>query len=47
MGNERVRPPRLILEGAEREMALACLQEALAQQPALVGKSRQSKTLTP
>jgi hypothetical protein len=32
MGNERVRPPRLILEGAEREMALAVLKEARSAQ---------------
>ena len=35
IGNERVRPPRLSLVGAEREQALATLQKALATRPSL------------
>ena len=34
MGNERVRGPRLVLAGAEREAALATLKAALAARPA-------------
>lgn len=33
MGSERVRPPRLPLEGAEREQALALIRERLATRP--------------
>jgi len=33
MGSERVRPPRLILEGAERGEALAVIRERLARRP--------------
>jgi dihydrodipicolinate synthase/N-acetylneuraminate lyase len=33
MGHERVRPPRLVLEGAEREAALATIHKALAVRP--------------
>jgi dihydrodipicolinate synthase/N-acetylneuraminate lyase len=33
-GNERVRPPRLVLEGAERKEALAVIAQALAARPA-------------
>jgi hypothetical protein len=32
-GSERVRPPRLTLEGAEREEALAVIDHALATRP--------------
>ena len=35
MGNERVRPPRLTLAGAEREAALQTLRDALGNRPAL------------
>jgi len=35
MGSERVRPPRLVLAGAEREAALQTLQAALANRPPL------------
>jgi 4-hydroxy-tetrahydrodipicolinate synthase len=35
MGNERVRPPRLPLDGAEREAALATIKTALASRPRL------------
>ncbi|MPZ44782.1 MAG: dihydrodipicolinate synthase family protein [Betaproteobacteria bacterium] len=35
MGNERVRPPRLVLAGGEREAALATLKAALASRPNL------------
>jgi 4-hydroxy-tetrahydrodipicolinate synthase len=35
MGSERVRPPRLVLAGAEREAALGLLEAALANRPAL------------
>ena len=34
MGNERVRAPRLVLEGAERDQALATIRGALATKPA-------------
>jgi 4-hydroxy-tetrahydrodipicolinate synthase len=34
LGSERVRPPRLPLEGAEREAALALVRGALARRPA-------------
>jgi 4-hydroxy-tetrahydrodipicolinate synthase len=34
-GNERVRPPRLTLAGAEREVALDTLKQALARRPKL------------
>lgn len=34
IGNERLRPPRLALDGSERAEALATLQEALAARPA-------------
>jgi 1-pyrroline-4-hydroxy-2-carboxylate deaminase len=34
-GNERVRPPRLVLEGAERQEALAVIAQALATRPAM------------
>jgi 1-pyrroline-4-hydroxy-2-carboxylate deaminase len=34
-GNERVRPPRLVLAGAERKTALATLKTALAKRPRL------------
>src|SRR5262245_54204828 len=34
-GHERVRPPRLIMDGEERRVALAVLKEALAKQPKL------------
>jgi dihydrodipicolinate synthase/N-acetylneuraminate lyase len=34
MGSERVRPPRLVLEGEERREALAELDRALASRPA-------------
>ncbi len=33
LGSEQVRAPRLVLEGAEREMALATIAEALAARP--------------
>lgn len=33
MGNERVRPPRLVLEGTERETALNTIRTALAKSP--------------
>ena len=33
MGSERVRPPRLVLEGEERRQALAALDHALATRP--------------
>jgi len=33
MGSERVRPPRLVLEGAERSEALALIRERLARRP--------------
>ncbi|HYE59540.1 MAG TPA: dihydrodipicolinate synthase family protein [Rhodothermales bacterium] len=33
MGRERVRPPRLVLDGAEREAALALIHQALANRP--------------
>ncbi len=33
MGSERVRPPRLVLEGAERGEALAVIRERLARRP--------------
>ena len=35
MGSERVRPPRLPLDGAEREAALATIRAALTSRPAL------------
>jgi len=35
MGSERVRPPRLVLEGAERGEALAVIRERLARRPKL------------
>ena len=35
MGNERVRPPRLSVAGAEREAALASIRAALASRPRL------------
>jgi len=35
MGSERVRPPRLILAGAEREAALKTIREHLAKRPKL------------
>jgi 4-hydroxy-tetrahydrodipicolinate synthase len=35
MGNERVRPPRLVLTGAERKAALETLKRALAKRPKL------------
>ena len=35
IGNERVRPPRLTLVGAERELALATLQHALTNRPSI------------
>jgi len=35
LGSERVRAPRMILDGAEREMALALIRERLAARPAL------------
>ncbi|MGE5414505.1 MAG: hypothetical protein ACM3NW_10040, partial [Syntrophomonadaceae bacterium] len=33
MGSERVRPPRLVLEGAERAEALALVRERLGRRP--------------
>ena len=33
MGNERVRPPRLVLDETERESALQLIRQALAQRP--------------
>jgi 4-hydroxy-tetrahydrodipicolinate synthase len=33
IGSERVRPPRLVLEGAERSEALAVIRERLARRP--------------
>jgi len=33
MGNERVRPPRLVLAGAERDAALALIRERLRKRP--------------
>ena len=33
MGSERVRPPRLVLEGTERSEALAVIRERLARRP--------------
>ena len=33
LGSERVRPPRLVLEGAERSEALAVIRERLARRP--------------
>jgi 4-hydroxy-tetrahydrodipicolinate synthase len=38
MGSERVRPPRLPLEGAEREAATALIRDALARRPAPAGR---------
>ena len=35
MGSERVRPPRLVLTGAERDAALALVRERLRQRPKL------------
>ena len=35
MGNERVRPPRLVLAGAEREAALQAIRAALSSRPRL------------
>jgi 4-hydroxy-tetrahydrodipicolinate synthase len=35
MGSERVRPPRLVLEGAERGEALAVIRERLARRPGI------------
>jgi len=35
MGSERVRPPRLVLEGAERSEALAVIRERLARRPGI------------
>jgi 4-hydroxy-tetrahydrodipicolinate synthase len=35
LGSERVRPPRLVLEGAERSEALALIRERLARRPRL------------
>ena len=35
MGSERVRPPRLILDGHEREVALRLIRETLASRPQL------------
>jgi dihydrodipicolinate synthase/N-acetylneuraminate lyase len=35
LGNERVRAPRYVLGGAEREMALAVIREGLASRPAI------------
>lgn len=35
MGSERVRPPRLVLAGAERESALQAIRAALAERPQL------------
>ena len=35
LGSETVRPPRLALDGAEREAALALIRDALARRPAL------------
>lgn len=37
-GSERVRPPRLVLEGAERQDALAAIAQALAARPAEVAR---------
>jgi len=34
-GNERVRGPRLVLAGREREEALATIREVLARRPAV------------
>jgi len=34
-GNERVRAPRLVLEGAERSAALAVIDHAIATRPQL------------
>jgi 4-hydroxy-tetrahydrodipicolinate synthase len=33
LGSETVRAPRLVLEGAEREMALAMIRRQLAERP--------------
>jgi hypothetical protein len=33
MGNERVRPPRLVIAGPERRAALATIQAVLASRP--------------
>jgi 4-hydroxy-tetrahydrodipicolinate synthase len=33
LGSETVRPPRLVLAGAEREAALALVKDALARRP--------------
>jgi 4-hydroxy-tetrahydrodipicolinate synthase len=33
MGSERVRAPRLVVEGAEREAALRVIREANARRP--------------
>jgi len=35
MGNERVRGPRMVLEGAEREDALTTIRAALGDRPRL------------
>lgn len=35
MGSERVRPPRLVLDGHEREVALRLIRDALATRPKL------------
>lgn len=40
LGSERVRPPRLSLVGAEREAALAIVDQALATRPLLVRDGR-------
>jgi hypothetical protein len=35
VGSERVRPPRLVLAGAERQAALELIRDHLARRPAL------------
>ena len=42
LGSERVRAPREMLVGAEREMALAIIRERLASKPATVGVTERS-----
>ena len=43
MGNDRVRPPRLALCGDELREAMAVLDRALAERPAVRGEQRQSR----
>jgi 1-pyrroline-4-hydroxy-2-carboxylate deaminase len=38
MGSERVRPPRLVLAGPERQQALRLIREALSRRPAMAAR---------